>query len=382
MTDEIILNELLSTSSNAMSTTETVSVRQFVSDFKAGRYDFKLPFQRKPQWKNDAKSCWVVALLKRHLADPLSISRPATGRRRGVNGGNRARATVDYTDNKFPMVVKYGARNYSFWYDTIPEAHRNSKYHYILPESIRERYLDTTIQLNVRHNLTIDEEIEWYINMNKNQVSHSPGHILNGHICKERDDPFVINLIRVFPSIKSKYEIPVAVEDRESLGTLLEGISGVDIDVMNENDKRDDCVVSLATMLNLLANGGTYDKDGFDGVCDQNVLNDNIARAFEIFHDYEPSEQMLLEFGGKVKNKPYQSRFWNATYLLGAVFYSIAKKKPNVVNTWKFFLSRCVAGTIDETYFKELAAINIGGESNPTRYSKIWEKVVEFVETH
>ncbi len=86
---------------------------------------------------------------------------------------------------------------------------------------------------------------------------------------------------------------------------------------------------------------------------------------------------MSNEFGDTVKNKPYQSRFWSTSYLLGPIFYSIAKKKPNVVNTWRFFLSKCVAGTIDETYIKEISSINIGGESNPTRYSKIWDMVVE-----
>jgi hypothetical protein len=218
--------------------------------------------------------------------------------------------------------------------------------------------------------------------MNKNQVSHTPGHLLNAYICKEDNDPFVVNLVQVFPAIKSKYEIPASPTDIDSLGTFLEDTTGVDIDVMNVDDKRDDCTVAIATMLNLLANGDTYDKEGFHGVCDSAVLHANIAQVMEVFHDWEPTEQMLDEFRGKVKNKPYQSRFWSTTYLLGPLFYSIAKKKPNVVNTWKYFLSKCVAGTIDETYVKEIATLNIGGESNPTRYGKIWERVVEFVRTH
>ena len=370
------MEELLAGSSAALSSTETVSVRHFVEDFKAGRYNFKLPFQRKPQWKDDARSSWIIALLKKHLTDPLSISKPFVGPKRGVNGGNRARATVDYTENRFPMVVKYGGRNHNFWYTAIPEKHQSSKQHHVLAPAVRDRLLDIPMHLNIRHNLTLDEEVEWYINMNKNQVSHTPGHLLNGHICKEREDPFVIAMLRLFPSIKDKYEISADPADANSLGSMLEAMSEVDIDVMNTDDKRDDCVVSIATLTNLLACGDTYDKDGFGGACNTELLTNNVNQVMKVFHDYVPSEQMLGEFASKVQNKPYQARFWSASYLLGPMFYSIAKKKPNAVQTWRVFLDSCVSGTIDDVYFKELAAMNIGGESNTTRYSKIWDLVV------
>lgn len=375
----LIVASILAGTSAALSSMETVLVRHFVADFKAGRYNFKLPFQRKPQWKDDAKSCWIVALLKRHLVDPLSISKPETGPRRGINGGNRARATVEYIENKFPVVEKYGARNHYIWFDTVPEAHRGNKFHHVLPEQARERLLDTPIHLNIRHNLSLNEEVEWYHNMNKNQVPHTPGHILNGIICGEMNNPFVVGMLQLFPSIKNKYDIPADANDVLSLGTMLEDVSGVDIDVMDARDKRDDCIVSIATLTNLLACGDTYDKGGFGGVCDIDVLNENAKQVFDIFKEYSPSNQLLGEFKSDVKNKPYQKRFWSAMYLLGGIFYSIAKKKQNVVETWKRFLAICDTGTIDDVYFNDLVALNIGGESNAARYAKIWEKVDAYV---
>jgi hypothetical protein len=377
----IIIAGLLMSTTAAHSSMETVLVRHFVADFIAGRYNFKLPFQRKEQWKADAKSCWIVALLKRHLVDPLSISKPGTGPRRGINGGNRARATVDYISNRFPIVVRYGSRNHSIWFDAIPDMYHGNRFHHVLPAGYRERLLDTPINLNIRHGLTLNEEVEWYHNMNKNQVAHTPGHILNGIICKEVDDPFVVGMLRLFPSVKGKYSIAPDAADEFSLGSMLETISGVDIDVMDERDKRDDCIVSMATLTNLLACGNTYDKGGFNGRCDLDVLNRNAAQVAEIFDGYTPSGQMMQEFVSEVKNKPYQKRFWSATYLLGAIFYSIAKEKPDVVHTWKQFLASCVSGTIDEVYFIRMAEANIGGESNATRYANIWTLVSAYVST-
>lgn len=375
----IIIAGILMSTTAAHSSMETVLVRHFIADFNAGRYDFNLPFQRKEQWKTDAKSCWIVALLKRHLVDPLSISKPETGPRRGINGGNRARATVDYTNNRFPIVVKHGHRNHSIWFDAIPEKYRGNRFHHELSATYRDRLLDTPINLNIRHGLTVSEEIEWYHNMNKNHVAHTPGHILNGIICKEFTDPFVVGMLRMFPSVKEKYSIGPNAADALSIGSLLEDISGVDIDVMDERDKRDDCIVSIATLTNLLACGNTYDKGGFSGRCDLDVLDRNAIQVAQIFNEYTVSEQMRQEFGSEVKNKPYQKRFWSASYLLGAMFYSIAKEKPNVVDTWKQFLASCVSGTIDDTYFVQMVEANIGGESNATRYANIWKIVSDNV---
>ena len=82
---ETILNDMLRTNSAATASQATISIRQFVVDYIAGRYNFKLPFQRKPQWKQSEKSEWIRALLMGILMDPLSIS--LRGRhKRGING--------------------------------------------------------------------------------------------------------------------------------------------------------------------------------------------------------------------------------------------------------------------------------------------------------
>jgi hypothetical protein len=288
---------------------------------------------------------------------------------------------VDYIHNRFPIVEKFGPRNHSIWFDTIPEAHRGNKVHHVLPASVRERLLDTPINLNIRHNLTKNEEIEWYHNMNKNQVAHTPGHILNGIICKEVDNPFVTGILRLFPSVKEKYSIAADPTDPLSMGSVLEAISGVDIDVMDERDKRDDAIVSIATLTNLLACGNTYDKNGFSGECDPEVLARNAEKVAEIFDGLALSGPMMEEFRSSVRNKPYQTRFWSATYLLGAMFYSIGKEKPDAVQVWKQFLTSCVSSTIDETYFNEMAESNIGGESSLTRYALIWKRVSDRIST-
>lgn len=373
------LSEITSSSSSSITSQESVSLRQFMNDLLSGRYNFNLPFQRKNQWKLPAKRCWIIALMKGHLVDPLSISKPPTGPKRGINGGNRARATVEYISNKFAVVFKYEGRNHHVWFSDIPTEFRASRYHHVLPADERERLLDSTIHLNIRHNLSLNDEIEWYNNMNKNHSPHTPGHILNGIICGDVNNPFVIAMLKLFPSIKSKYNIPIDLADNHSLGTYLEDLSEVPIDVMNDDDTRDDSVVSIANLTNLLANGDTYDKSGFGGNCNLDVLNGNMDRVYQIFENYVPSEQMREEFASRVKNKPTQQRFWSAMYLLGPIFYSIAKQKPNVVQVWKTFLTECKAETIDNVYYKELASAQLGGESNSIRYKRAWELVEAYV---
>lgn len=378
----VIVLGILATVSAAQAMPETTNVRHFVDDFKAGRYNFRLPFQRKPQWKNDAKSCWIIALLKRHLVDPLSISKPLVGPKRGINGGNRARATADYVDNKFPFVVKHGTRNHNFWFSAIPEALRGNRFHHVLSPEVREHLLETPIYLHVRVNLTLNEEIEWYHNMNKNQVPHTPGHILNGMMCKDDPEPFCVATVNTFPGVRPKYDIPSDPADIHSLGYMLETLSEVDIDIMNEDDKRDDNVASIANLTNLLACGNTYDRNGFAGILNPETLQQNIAQVREIFDGFAPSTAMLEEFKSPVKNKPYQSRFWSTSYLLGPMFYSIAKQKPDAVNVWKTFLAHCRPGLIDELYIEEIVGrSSIGSETDLRRYMLAWERVDAYVAT-
>jgi hypothetical protein len=180
--------------------------------------------------------------------------------------------------------------------------------------------------------------------------------------------------LKLFPSIKSKYNIPIEPSDNHSLGTYLEDLSEVPIDVMNDADTRDDSIVSIAHLTNLLANGDTYDKSGFGGNCNLDILNGNIAQVYQIFENYAPSEQMKEEFASRVINKPTKQRFWSAPYLLGPIFYSIAKQKAGAIQVWKVFLVHCKPETIDNVYFKEIIISHFGGEQNYSRYKLAWGK--------
>jgi hypothetical protein len=377
-TVDTILLDILRTNSMATSSRTTVSIRQFVTDFLANRYKFNLPFQRKPQWKQIEKSEWIRALLKGTLMDPLSIS--LRGRdKRGINGGNRARATVDYTLNRFPMVIPCNGNNYHYWFSEIPAQHRagkTAKYHRLLPVDVREgKFLDRDLDLNIRQNLTDDEEVEWYENMNRNQKSHTKGQLLVSKLCKDIDDPFVVSILELFPVLKTRIQIPLSEVDDNALGAHLAELFSSDPNPMDERDIREDHALIFATYVNLLANGKPY-NDGFVGECDPTVVHRNANTLLEIFDGIPISEGMYGEFHTPSSSKKqFIPKIWAPSYLLGPICWSIGKQKENAVEVWRSFLSRCLPNTIASTYLDETDAAH-QGDAAVGKYETAWNNVL------
>jgi hypothetical protein len=371
------LAELLDSASNAISTTETVSVRQFIEDYRARRFNFALPFQRKPQWKQSEKSAWIRAILKGILTDPLSISR--RGReKRGINGGNRARATVDYKANRFPMDLTAGGQTYHYWFDEVPPEFREgrqSRFHHTLSETAQERFLDANLSFNVRTNLTDAEEVEWYVNMNKNQKAHTKGQLLVSQLCQDVDNPFVVGTLDLFPVLKSRIQMRIAPNDEYSLGSYLSDVFNVDPNPMDERDEREDFAMALANFTNLLANGSPYNA-AFSGVCDMNVLQRNVATLREVFDGLEFSDAMNAEFSEPSSSKKqFISRIWSPSYLLGPICWSIGNQKENVVHVWRSFLQRCAPNTIAATYLNATDALHLD-DTSVRKYKTAWENVL------
>jgi hypothetical protein len=378
-TIDTIINDILRTNSTATSSRTTVSIRQFVTDFSANRYKFNLPFQRKPQWKQSEKSEWIRALLMGTLMDPLSIS--LRGRhKRGINGGNRARATVDYTLNRFPMDVVVGRDTYHYWFSEIPAQHRTgrtAKSHRTLPVDVREgKFLDRDLDLNIRQNLTDDEEVEWYENMNRNMKSHTKGQLLISKLCKEIDNPFVVSTLELFPILKTRIQMPLSTEvDDNALGAQLAELFSSDPNPMDERDIREDHALIFATYVNLLANGRPY-NDGFVGECDTSVIRRNANTILEIFDGLPISEGMYGEFHTPSSSKKqFIPKIWAPSYLLGPMCWSIGKQKENVVQVWRSFLSRCLPNTIASTYLDDNDEAHLD-DTSVRKYETAWNNVL------
>lgn len=375
--EDTLLNEFLATSSNATSSTETPSVRQFIDDFRTRRFNFNLPFQRKPQWKHSEKSAWVKALLKGILVDPLSISK--RGReRRGINGGNRARATVDYSLNHFSMDIEGEGHIHHYWFSEIPPEFREgrqARFHHVLSETARDRFLDTRLTLNVRTNLTDQEEVEWYENMNKNQKAHTKGQLLVSQLCRDINEPFVVATLDLFPELKTRIQMRLTPDDEHTFSTILTNLFDVDLNPMDERDEREDIAMTCANLTNLLANGTPYNA-GYNGTCDHSVVARNVATLLQIFVGLTFSDAMLAEFreGSSVK-KQFLPRIWSSAYLLGPICWSIGTQQENVVHVWRSFLERCVPNTIAATYLNETNDLHLGDEA-VRKYKIAWENVL------
>ena len=378
MADDNFLNEFLDDNSNAVWGSTSSSVRQFVDDYRAGRYDFNLPFQRKPQWRDLEKSEWVSALLRGKRLDPLSIS-IRMGVKRGINGGNRGRATRDYVLNRFPMEVNVNRAKHYYWFSEIPPEHsvgRYARFHHVLPITTREeKFLDREIHFNVGRNLTDQEEVEWYNNMNKNQKAHTKGQLLVSNLCREIDNPFVVATLELFPVLKTRIQIPLTEADSNTLGSQLADMFNNEPNPMDERDTREDYALVFATYTNLLGNGKPY-NDGFVGECDRLVVQQNANTLLQIFDDLRISEGMTGEFytPSNVK-KQFIPNIWAPAYLLGPICWSIGNQKENVVHVWRSFLERCLPNTIMETYLRETNERHLD-DTSVTKYKTAWENVL------
>jgi hypothetical protein len=371
-------NELNNTESSAVWSSSASSVRQFVADYNAGRYNFRLPFQRKPQWKQGEKSEWIRALLKGTRLDPLSIS-IRIGVKRGINGGNRAGATVHYMRNEFPMDLPCGRDTHHYWFSEIPSIHssgRSARFHHVLPDATREdRFLDRELHFNVGRGLSDQEEVDWYNSMNRNQKSHTKGQLLVSKLCRDVDDPFVDATLSLFPVMKTRIQLPLTEEDDNALGSRLADVFNSEPDPMDPRDIREDFALLFATYANLLANGRPY-NDEFVGDCDINVVYQNADTLLRIFDGLTISEGMYGEFHAPSSSKKqFVPHIWAPSYLLGPICWSIGKQKENVVHVWRSFLERCVPNTIATTYSDENDSAHLD-DTSVRKYETAWNNVL------
>ena len=368
-------NAFLATAVSTVAQYENMTIRHMVSDYNEGRITLRLPFQRKPQWKLHMKQEWIKALLRRVLPDPLSISR-RDGVYRCINGGNRLRAIMGFVRNEFPITFEGD----SYWYSEVPQLYRvgraATRNHVLLPEH-RSRLLDFSIHLNIRDGLTNAQESQWYGDMNKNAVPHTPGQTLVSNLCRDTTNPFGNALLRHFPQVKERIEADYELQDEESLGYYLADILGHDVDVMTEDDKAEDTTVALAIMLNLLATGTAY-KEEWKGIFDPVTLDQNIRMVRDIFRGIEFTGPVKEEFAKPSSNKKkFLKNIWAPSYLLGGICYSVAKGKENVVQKWRHFLQNLRVGLIQETYQTHNRDCHKDDKTG-SKYQYMWEQVEKF----
>lgn len=369
---ENVLRIFLSNASTSISIMERISLRHLVADVAAQRYQLNLPFQRKPQWKLSMKQKWILDILLGVEPDGLAVSRRGTINR-GINGANRIRAIIGFFSNQYPIPIG----NYLAWFNTIPDEHahgRKRNIQKVLSEDARERLLEFRISATVRVGLTDAEEIKWYRDMNTNMVAHSSGQILVSELFGQ-ECQFSENVLRVFPILKDRFNIPYDHEDDNSLGTFLAEKLGVQANPMHEDDIKEYITMTIANIFNLLVNGRTYDK-GWTGAMDTTVMRGNAHIFRAIFEDLELSPQFQAELisPSDSKKRKFVPNAWICSYLLGPIAWSIGNLKPNAVATWREFLSRCNANTIFTTYQDEVNKLK-DEDAVAKKYRIAWERV-------
>lgn len=357
-------------------------LRNVVQDLRSGRIFTGTRFGRKQQWKLEQSQRYINTLLEqRFQVDAISISRITINGRtvdRAINGNNRLRSILKFVNNEFGIHHEVNGRTHIFYYDRVPEtvlekpSQRNIAH--VLPSEYKNAFDNFSILFNSREGLTEAEEIEWYKELNTNMVSHTDGHLLISELCipSEVNDLF----LETFPSMKSRIGVEPSDSDVDSLGTFLEELSGVTPNPLDETDKKEEIVLGLAIIFNLILNGHTYEK-GFKGEVNRNILERNCELIRDVFRRSSISEEMLEEFDSRVSRKQFQQRFWQPRYLLGPIAWSIATQQPGASEVWVQFLSQCRSGTIERVYLKPIIEDEYAGHADykVKTYAAIWEKL-------
>jgi len=373
ITSDIILAHNISGSPTTAGTQLTVYIRHLIRDMTDRSIRFNLPFQRKQVWKLSQEQQWIMALIRNTLPDPISVSLRDSVQR-GINGGNRCRSILKFTQNKFPIVAEYEGRNYSVWFSVVPEAKARSKLHMVMSQQARDRFLGVKIHLNQREGLTDVQEHEWYLSMNKNSVKHTEGQLLLVDMCEANSGVFVQSLLVSHPVFKARIQVESSPEDEASIGTFLSEKFDVTIDPMNDEDSNEDCLLAVARCHNMLANGHVY-RNGFKGEFDAVALAENEAMLRDILNSWTPSDEMKIELAmPSATKKKHLPNAYAPSYLLGVICWSIANRKPAVVDTWKAFLARVVPGMIEATYGKANSEAH-QPDTNEVKYSTSWDAV-------
>jgi hypothetical protein len=231
--------------------------------------------------------------------------------------------------------------------------------------------------LNVRYGLTEAEEIAWYIALNRNVKAHTAGHLLVATICDPMS-PFAHHMLETFPAMKARVGEPLSVADAESLGAAISDSTGVEFDAMHHDDIKESTLLGQAVVFNLLANGKPYD-DAFKGALLEDALAARTAAMKAVFAGAAISDSLKDEMDSPVHTKPYMKTLCLPGYLLGPMAWSLATEKPLAAEVWTRFLNTSVAGTIEEVYGREIAALKYD-DQNVKKYSMAWERVVAHVD--
>ena len=361
-------------------------LRAVITDLRDGVIDTNLRYGRKQQWKSGQQQRYIIALLEGKVrTDPVAISRRpgiVVGSDRAVNGNNRFRTKRAFVDNGFGVEMRSSDpddhRLHTYYYDTIPAFEtgnpRRRNLVHVLPTSVRLKFDRYPILFTIREGLSEREEIAWYEELNTNTVVHSEGHLLKARICNS-EDPFVNPFLATFPVIKSSINEPIVDADVESLGSFLTEIAGYQPELMDERDKKEHALLSLAIIYNLLVNGMPYDGK-FHGEFSNDNLVRNVQKMRDILTRALCSEEFKTEWASPVNRKPFQTRFWSARYLLGAMAWSIATNQPGVADIWVNFLGLCRAGTVDARCLVPLAQKSGRSDDKAITYADYWGLVI------
>jgi hypothetical protein len=356
----------------------TESIRSLMLEYQERGLRFDLRFQRKGVWKLVQKQAWIVALFRNVMTDPIAVSEHAL-EKRGINGGNRIRAIASFMNNEFSIQMKLQNRNYNMWWQRIPDsvAARSARFNLVMPADFQRVFLRKELNIHIREGLTERQEKDWYREMNKNMVSHKPGHLLIVQLCDE-ENVFAAALLRSFPILKARVDEPAAPEDDLSLYEFIaEKFALGDEQELKPNDDADtneDVPLALARIFNMLATGSAYNHE-FKGDFDGAQLARNDAKMREILDGFNPSPDMKLEMSAA--SSSHKKRLPNAyapAYLLGPIAWSIGNDKPDVVNTWRRFLANITPGVIHDTYARSNNQVH-GGDEAAKKYSFAWDAV-------
>lgn len=358
-------------------------LRTVIQDLRDGIIDTNLRYGRKNQWKPDQQKRYIVALLTGKLrTDPVAISRRAgvtVGSDRAVNGNNRFRTKLAFVSNKFGIEGRCedptDTRDHTYYYSEVPqfelENRRRRALVHILPEAIRRKFDRYPVLFTVREDLTEKDEIEWYKELNTSTVVHTEGHLLKAMICDETDD-FVNPFLSTFPIIKTMIGEPITDEDDNSLGTFLQELVGCPPELFDERDKKEDTLVSLAVIYNLLMNGKPFDRV-FQGGFSKENLEKNAQVMRDILQRATCSETLKSEWVTSVSRAPYLRRFWSPKYILGPMAWSIATNQPGAAEVWVTFLNQATAGSVDARWLEPLSKKVGRSKEKVSTYEEIWK---------
>ena len=361
-------------------------LRHVVADILSGRINTKTRYGRKQQWKIEQSMVYIKALLDaHHHVDPISLSDRGGGGttvERAVNGNNRLRSIVAFVNNAWGVdAIGTDGRVYTWYYSAIPQAEldkpsRRARCR-VLTADVKGKFDNFPLLLNVRFGLTEAEEIAWYIALNRNVKAHTAGHLLVATIC-DPASPFAHHMLETFPAMKVRVDEAPADTDADSLGVAISDSTGVEFDPMHHDDIKESTLLGQAVVFNLLVNGKPYD-DAFKGALLEATLTERAAAMKMVFADATLSDSLKIEMASPVHTKPYMKTLCLPGYLLGPMAWSLAMEKPLAVEVWTRFLSSAVAGTIDEVYGREIAALKYD-DQNVRKYSMAWERVVAHVD--